>query len=588
MISVFIIVFLTLFFFITPWIRYDLVALISLISIVALGKVEPDRAFIGFSDPAVITVAAILVITEAITRSGFALIVARSLKWTKGFLWLQISLLCMAVGVLSGIMNDVGALSLMMPVAVRLAYRSGYPVSYYLIPLAYSSILGGLYTLIGTPPNLIISSFKEKATGEAFRIFDFFPVGSVVMLAGVLFLSLIGWRLLPRREEKESRTRHPLNIENYLTELSVGEQSSLIGESLGRLLEKYDDMTVVALVREGKKDFHPSRLTILRPGDRIMVELNREDLEEVLSDPQLKLTKQSDREKEEDLDLKESGYSLVEAIVTSTSNLNGKALSEMPPIKDFTVLAIARYGKKIVTRISKTKLMAGDLLLLMAPHSKVGEIIDKYDFLNVREEEMKPKVSISRMATAMGLFVAAISLAIFNIVPIQVATVSCAVSLVLLKFINIYEAYKSIDWGVIILLGALFPLGEALDRSGGASWVAGQILNLSQDGSIHLTLGILILGTMLLSNVINNAAAAVLMAPIALSVAQDLQISPDPLLIGLSVAASSAFMTPIGHQSNTLVLETGGYRFLDYTRVGLPLSIIILVVSVWLIPLVWL
>lgn len=588
MISVFIIVFLTLFFFITPWIRYDLVALISLISIVALGKVEPERAFIGFSDPAVITVAAILVITEAITRSGFALIVARSLKWTKGFLWLQISLLCMAVGILSGIMNDVGALSLMMPVAVRLAYRSGYPVSYYLIPLAYSSILGGLYTLIGTPPNLIISSFKEKATGEAFRIFDFFPVGSVVMLAGVLFLSLVGWRLLPRREEKEARTRHPLNIENYLTELSVGEDSSLIGESLGRLVEKYEDMTVVALVRAGRKDFHPSRLTILRSEDRIMVELNREDLEEVLSDPQLKLTKQSDREKEEDLDLKESGYSLVEVIVTSTSNLNGMALSEMAPIKDFTVLAIARYGKKIVTRISKTKLLAGDLLLLMAPHSKVDEIIDKYDFLNVREEEMKPKVSFSRMATAMGLFVGAISLAIFNVVPIQVATVSCAVSLVLLKFINIYDAYKSIDWGVIILLGALFPLGEALDRSGGASWIAGQILNLSQNGAFHLTLGVLMLGTMLLSNVINNAAAAVLMAPIALNVARDLQISPDPLLIGLSVAASSAFMTPIGHQSNTLVLETGGYRFLDYTRVGLPLSIITLVVSVWLIPLVWL
>lgn len=587
MLTVFIILFITLVLFITQWIRYDLVAIFSVLALVIFNSIPAEEAFTGFSNPAVITVAAVLVISEALSRSGFVSFLANTLAFTKGSVAVQVPLLCLIVGLLSGIMNNVGALALIMPVAIRLAYQSRQNIGFYLIPIAFSSILGGLFTLIGTPANLIISSIRQQAGRDPFAMFDFLPVGGSVMLGGLIFLGLIGWRMIPKRNEGSDPARGVLNVQNYLTELWIDTESPLLGESLGLLKEKYEDLIVVAIIRDSQKIFRPKDFTILRAGDRLIVEMGTEDLEQAMRDLKLNLAKRSESFEKGADELQEEGYILMEAIITSASDLKGRTLRDAGNFFDCSVLAIARHGTRLNQRINRTRFLAGDLILIHGLPKDIQRVVESFNLLTLGERIAKPRSSTYQLIGGVALFTAAIAVVLMEWLPVQIALVMCAALLLLFRFLSIKEAYESIDWGVIVLLGALFPMGSALERSGGAGWVANQILLLGQGGSITYTLFILMAGTMLLSNAINNAAAAVLMAPIALSVATGLSVNPDAFLMGISISASCAFLTPIGHQSNTIVMEPGGYRFLDFTRVGLPLSIIVLAIASWIIPIFW-
>ncbi len=587
MLTVFIILAITLLLFVTQWIRYDLVAIFSVSALVIFGCIPAEGAFNGFGNPAVITVAAVLVISEALSRSGFVDLLANGLNWTRRSLGLQITVLCIIVALLSGIMNNVGALALIMPVAVRLAYLSNRSVTHYLMPIAFSSILGGLFTLIGTPANLIISSVRQKAGGEVFTMFDFLPVGGIVAFGGVLFLGFIGWRLVPKRKDFQEFDKGSLNIKNYLTELWIDDDSPLLGESLGLLKSKYEDLIVIALVRNSFKHFRPKDFTILRAGDRLIVEMGVEELEEAMLDLKLNLAKKSEMLEEGTDHFQEEGFVLKEAIVTGASGLNGRSIRDAGSFSECSVLAVARHGSRLTSRINRIRFSAGDLLLIHGQAENIDKLVDRFKLLTVGERVSKPRTSVYKIAFGVAIFLVAISIVIMGWLPVQTSLLLCAGLLVLFRFLTVQEAYASIDWGVIILLGALFPLGDALERSGGAYWIAQQVLILGQGGSVTYTLFILMTGTMLLSNVINNAAAAVLMAPIALSVAKSLEINPDQFLMGIAISASCAFLTPIGHQSNTMVMEPGGYKFLDYTKVGLPLTILILGLATWAIPFFW-
>jgi di/tricarboxylate transporter len=577
----------TLVLFVWGKFRYDLVALTALILVSLTGLVPVDQVFLGFGHPAVITVAAVLVLSRGLFNAGAVDLLSRHMAKVGTGPTLQVTALAGIVVVCSSVMNNVGALALLMPVAIWMSRKSGRSPSLLLMPLAFGSLLGGLVTLIGTPPNIIIALYRVDTGLPAFRMFDFAPVGLGVALAGLAFISLFGWRLTPRREAQSSPDEL-FEIENYITEVIIPEGSRFVGQTIFHLttaMEKETEATVVSLTRGEIHKPAPSWYEILEPGDVLMVEAAPDDLKSLMDGLGLEL---AECKGDCRATLGSKDIRLMEAVITTESTLPGKTSAGLylRRLYGVNLLAIARRGRRITQPLGQTKFMTGDILLFQGTDESLQTVVKKFKCLPLAEREIRIGQP-QKVALSVGIFGAAMVLSATGVVPVQIAFVAAAVIMVLTRVVPLGEIYEHIDWPVIVLLGAMFPLGHALESSGGAGLIADKLLVLSGVFPGAGTLAVLLGGTMLLSNVVNNAAAAVLMAPIAMTLAREMGLSSDPFLMAVAVGASCAFLTPVGHQSNALVMGPGGYQFGDYWRLGLPLSIIVTVVAVPLILIFW-
>lgn len=565
--------------------RYDVVALLALLAVTITGVIPVEQAFAGFGHPAVITVAAILVVSRGLLNAGIVDAVTKRVAAVGTRPAVHLMTLTGLVAVCSAFMNNVGALALFMPIGIRVARRNDYSPSLLLMPLAFGSLLGGMTTLIGTPPNIIIATFRAENGGAPFAMFDFAPVGVGVAAVGVLFIGLVGWRLVPRRKEQAS-LEELMHIESYLSEVRVTEQSPLAGRPLHTLADLTETQAViVALIRDDERTAAPSSFETLHPGDVLIVEATPQDLEALASAARLKLVGDVELHRE---DLTSDRVHLLEAVVVADSPMVGQSARSLDLRAQYGVnlLAVSRQGEQLGARLRAIEFRPGDVVLLQGPDETMAQSLSALGCLPLRRRYLRlgqPR----RVFLSAGIFIAALGLSAAGVLPVQVTFVAAAVAMLLTNLLTLQEAYAAIDWPVIVLLGGMLPVGEALERSGGADLIADQILSTGAQLPPVVTLAIVLVGTMFLSDLINNAAAAVLMAPIGVTIAQGLGASPDPFLMAVAIGASCAFLTPIGHQSNTLVMGPGGYHFGDYWRMGLLLEVIIVTVALPLLITFW-
>lgn len=579
---------LTLVMFAAGRIRYDIVALAALVILTVVGIVPPAEAFLGFSHPAVITVAAVLVLSEVFRSSGIVDVLGRWFSRTGRGLTVQITSLSTLVASLSAFMNNVGALSILLPLAVRMARGANRPYSPYLMPLAFASLLGGMTTLVGTPPNIIIASFRKAATGDAFTMFDFTPVGLGVALAGVLFIALIGWRLIPTRQAQPT-PGETIEIADYMTEVRVTEDSRYVGRLVRDLEElAQEDVAIVGLIHRGRRYGAPSSYQIIDTGDVFIIEANPEDLRSFVDETGFRLEGFSNIRSDVDKAVASDDVTLLEAVVVPNGQAEGRNAAGLHLHSEHGVnlLAVSRSGARIVSRLSRVVLQAGDVLLLQGRTELMLAALPRLNLLPLADRDLRigqPR----RLVIPVAVFVGALLLTIFGLLPIHVSLVAAVTLLLLSRFITLQSAYQSINWPIIVLLGAMIPVGGALESTGGAARIAMLVTDLGHTLPPWTILAIVLVTTMLLSDVVNNSTAVILMAPVAMGVAETMGASLDPFLMAVAIGGSSAFLTPIGHQSNTIVMGPGGYKFGDYWRMGLPLDVIIVSVSVPLIIWVW-
>ena len=567
--------------------RYDIVAILALLVVVYAGIVDSHDAFAGFGHPAVITVAAVLVIGQALQVSGVVDYLVRFLAPARGSTVRQIAATGALASALSAFMNNVGALALMLPVTVRNAYMAGRPSSLVLIPLSFATLLGGLVTLIGTPPNIVIASFREEAVGVPFKMFDFTPVGLAVAVVGLLYLATIGWRLVPRDRQGESEARDLFRIKAYITEARVPEKSPLVGEAVRKVEQLCDnEISVMAIYRGRRRLLAPAGVERLWRNDVLILEGDPAALEPLLDGSKLEQTGRKDFSDE---DLKSDEIRLVEAVLMPNSPIEGRSMRglRMHDRYGVNLLAVAREGMAPRASLGSIRFRTGDVLLLQGERNTLQQALSAMMCLPLADRGLR--VPRQRpIHVPLAVFGAAIAATALGLVPVQIAFVTVVATLVLFGTLSLREVYESVEWPVILLLGALIPIGEALQSTGGTALIAGVVVGLAGEVPTWAMVALLMIVSMLLSDLIHNTPTAVLMAPIAVSIGQALGLPIDAFLMAVAVGSASPYLTPIGHQSNTLVMAPGGYRFSDYARVGALLDVLIVVTAVPMIMWVWL
>ena len=571
--------------FVSGRLRYDVVGL-SAMTVLALAGVLPmNQIFHGFANDAVLSVIAVMIVGRAVRAAGATEPFAARMLGVGGGTRGQVLALTGTVGFFSAFMNNTGALAVFLPVAVHMARKMRRLASALLMPLAFATLLGGLVTLIGTPPNILVSNFRAERLGEPYALFDFSPVGLGIAVAGILFLAVVGWRLLPSRRGSVSQ-HQLLRMDHYFAEVRVPEDSPLKGGTLRDLEELHLDVNVVGLMRGQRHIAAPMSSEIVQTDDLLVVEAGGDQLAELLKRAGLELRDGGRGVDERPIS---SAEILVEEIVIGRgSPLVGRTARELRMRWRFGVnlLGISRRGERIVRRLPDVRLRAGDVLVIQVPADALEDVLQEWKCFTLVDHE-HPLPSLGKLLLTITIFGSALGLVAFQILPLGLTFLSAALLLVMVRVVSVGQAYAAVDWPVVVLLGSTICLGFALETSGGAAMLAGVIVSLSRDLSAPVIMATIMICTMLISNLVNNAATAVLMAPIAYAVSLDLGASPDPFLMAVAVGASSCFLTPIGHQCNTLVLGPGGYRFSDYARMGAPLSAIVIIVGVILIPLFW-
>ena len=564
--------------------RYDLVAFTALMIAVVLGVVDSKHAFDGFGHPATLVVALVLIVSAGLVRSGAVLLITRTLVDSTRSLGAHITLMGAIGGILSAFMNNVAALALLMPVDMQTARKAGRAPGLSLMPLSFATILGGMATLIGTPPNIIIAAIRQESLGEPFRMFDFAPVGGIAAIAGLAFVALVGWRLIPPREDAALKLE---DISQYIAELVVPEDSKQIGKRVAELEEvaEKNDVAILGLIRDDKRRYGQARNVALKAGDTLVLEATPDALDEFRSTLDLRL---ADADREEKLKADGEGVEIIEVVVTGTSRLNGRTAQSVGlSWRQRTVLlGISRRGHRITEHLRRTALEAGDILLLLVPRDTASDVTDWLGVLPLADRGLAVTEN-SKVWLAIGLFAAAVAAASVGLIYLPVALGLVVIAYVLAKIVPLSELYTHIEWPVVVLLGSMIPLGAALETSGGTELIAGALVGLTGELPAWAVLTVLMIVTMTLSDVLNNTATTIVAAPVGIQMAQTLGVSPDPFLMAVAVAASSAFLTPIGHKNNTLILGPGGYSFGDYWRMGLPLEIIVVAVSIPAILVFW-
>ncbi|MBE0565049.1 MAG: SLC13 family permease [Krumholzibacteria bacterium] len=600
-ITVFAVLAAMLVMFVWNRLRYDIVALLGLLVATVAGLVPAHEAFAGFGHPAVVTVAAVLVLSRGLFNAGVVDSLARLLTRVGNRPAAQVATLTGIVAVCSGFMNNVGALALLMPVAIWMARQGGRSPSFLLMPLAFGSLLGGTTTLIGTPPNIIIAAYRAQTDQPPFAMFDFLPVGALVTLAGVVFVAAVGWRLTPRRQAPDTGAKL-FEISSYLTEVHVPEGCRFAGRTLHELVAaggEDAEVVVLGLVRPTGLEEAPSMFEVVGEGDILLIEADPSSLDSLLSATGLELAESAaaaaDAAADDAADdaegverTKRGELHLLEAIIAPDSPLVGLTAStlDLRERHGVNVLAVARRGRQLRERIGRISFVPGDILLVQGHADAVHAGLAELGCLPLASRGLRLGRS-RNVLLAASIFAAALAVVAFGLVAAAVALVAGAVAMVVTGLVKPTEGYESIDLPIVVLLAAMLPVGHALETTGATELIADGLLRVSGSASPALTVASLMVATMLLSNVVNNAAAAILAAPVAIEVARRLELSADPLLMAVALGASFAFLTPIGHQSNTLVMAPGGYRFGDYWRLGLPLSVLVVAVSVPLILRFW-
>jgi di/tricarboxylate transporter len=584
--SVFLVLFVTLVLFIWGYWRYDIVALMALMSLVILKAIPYSLAFSGFSNPAVITVACVMVLTHTITRSGILDSMVNHLSRLTKTPILHVGILCLIAAVLSAFMNNVGALALMMPVAIKTALQYKRSPAMVLMPLSFASVLGGLCTSIGTPPNLLISAYRGQVTGQVFQMFDFAPVGLVVASIAILFIALLGWRLLPYDRKVPSQSLDNFQIQDYISEVRITSTSTYIDKPLQELERSIQgDFAILGLIRGKVKRLAISPSEILQDGDILIVEASHEDLEKVVDGGKFVIASNDAISSEL---LRSKNITLVEAVVPPGSRVEGRSWQRTRIRSRYRInlLAIARQGRAFQKRLNHVNLRAGDVVLCQGDSETIYDSLLTLGFVPLFERHVQvglPKfVLLPLLIFALSIVVAAL-----GIFPIQIAFSLAVGCLVLLNIIPARTLYKNIDWSIITLLGAMIPVGNALQATGGTELIANLFLSLTGNFPAYVIFGLLLLITMTLSDIMNNAATAVVMAPIAVSIANAMHVNVDPFLMTVAVGASCSFLTPISHQNNTLVMGPGGYKFYDFLRLGLPIEGIVLLIGLPMILWIW-
>jgi len=570
-----------LFFIWGRW-RHDVVAFLALMIAVVLGVVGIDEAFSGFAHPAVITVAAVLVISRTLQLSGALDVAARYVTGVSDNPLANLVMLTLVGSVLSAFMNNVGALALMMPLAMQTA-RSPTQV---LMPLSFATILGGMMTEIGTPPNIIIATFRRDISGEGFALFDFAPVGVPLALIGTAFLIVFGWRLIPASRRATKTPAELLKGASYITEARVEKRSRTIGKSIRQLERLVDnEALVLGVIRHGYRQLGRVRDLTLEEGDVVILRIERKAFHKLLEIADLALVGDAEVGAET---LRSEDIALVEFVVMPGARIDRRTPHDVRLTERFgtNLLAIARAGERIERPLRHTRILAGDLLLMQGEKSSLEDTMTILGCIPLAERGLQP-IRRRKRLLPLVILAAAIAATSAGLLPIQISFSAAVVALVLFERITPREVYDSIDWSVIVLLGALIPLGMALETTGTTGALSSWVVDISAHVPVWAVLGAVMVLTMVLTNLINNAATAVMMAPIAHSIALQNGANVDPFLMATAIAASSAFLTPIGHQNNVLVMGPGGYRFGDYWRVGLPLQALIVVFGVPLVMVVW-
>lgn len=595
--------------------RHDMVALGALLVCVFAGLVPGREAFAGFGHPAVITVACVLILGYGLQISGAVDVLAQRLLPTAAGPTLSILALISLAALLSGFMNNVGALALLMPIAIQMAAKHKLPAGKILMPLAFGSILGGMTTLIGTPPNLIVSGYRETTGMGEFSMFDFSPVGVVVAVIGILFVGLIGWRLVPTRKQSVEGS---FESGAYLSEVRIVEGSKAVNKPLREVELMLDetDAQVVGMVRREVRISAPNPGRILRDGDILVIEVEPESLAAVLSSLGLQLEEEVHPNAEEAVDEaagtaqadeamtppaseqtdEEAGKDksrpdevvIQELVVMPNAPLTNRSATDIQLRTRYglNLLAISHQGRRTIKRLRTARMQAGDVLLMQGSPEALSGFATEFGCLPLatRDIRVPKKGQALKAALIMAVAVAATA---FGLLPVAVAFAAGALAFVALGVVPLRSVYTAVDWPVILLLGAMLPVADAMATTGAADMIARYLMENVAQGHAVIGLVVILVVTMFLSDMMNNVATAAVMCPIAISTASQIGVSADAFLMAVAVGASCAFLTPIGHQNNTLILGPGGFRFGDYWRLGLALEIIVLVVSVPMLLWVW-
>ncbi|MEL7302296.1 MAG: SLC13 family permease, partial [Pseudomonadota bacterium] len=565
---------------------------------VILGVVPQDSAFDGFGHPATLIIALVLIVSRGLSNSGAVDLIARYFIDTGRSVSAHISIMAGLGAGLSALMNNVGALALLMPVDLKAAAQTKRSPAITLMPLSFATILGGLITLIGTPPNIIISSYREQNLGAPFRMFDFAPVGAACAIVGVAFVAFIGWRLLPRATLEREASKELFELGHYLVELRVGETSKAADKTLRELDEFCDakDIAIVAVLRGGSRLPSYARWLKLQPADVLLVETDAKSLDAFVNE--LGLSYEQDEEMRRvpvgqagagEEAAKQRGELTLSEIVVRPGAMAEDRTAQALRLHDqmgVWLVGISREGRRITSRVRHTRLRAGDILLMMGPVDRLSEASEYLGGLPLAARGLQV-TDRNKAFLAGGMFALAILLASFNLLYLPIALGAVVCGYVLANIVPLRTIYDSIEWPVVVLIGSLLPIGAALETSGGTELLAQGIVDVATGAPPWVVLTIMMVVTMTLSDVLNNTATAVIAAPVAVGVANALNVSPDPFLMAVAVAASCAFLTPIGHKNNTLIMGPGGYRFGDYWRMGLPLEIVVIAVAIPVILLVW-
>src|SRR5215210_7249571 len=575
----------TMLLFVWGRFRYDFVAVLALLAGVFTGLVPSSQAFSGFSDDIVIIVASALIVSAAVSRSGIMEAALKKVAPHVTSIQGQIVLLVTAVTLLSAFVKNIGALAMMIPLALQLARRSTASPSCFLMPMAFGSLLGGLVTLVGTSPNIIVSRLRAEMTGEPFGMFDFTPVGLGLAVAGVAFLAF-GYRLLPGGRRAAATMNEALDVQDYMTEARVTPGSAMVGKTvrdLAQVLE--DEVTITGVVRNKTQRQAPLPDTVLREGDIVLLEGEPQALERAVARSHLELEGE-DRPTEPHAPSDEIGA--IEAVIGPTSVLIDQSAGRMTLHGRYNVnlLAVSRKGQRFTERLRDITLQPGDLLVLKGNLAQLPERLKDLGCLPLTEREIRLG-NVRRGIIPLAILGGAMGLTAFGVLPVAIAFFAAAALTILLGALSLREAYNAVQWPILVMLGALIPVSETIQTSGGADLIAGVLSRLAQTLPSYGAVALIMVAAMAVTPFLNNAATVLVMAPIAASFAGQLGYRPDAFLMAVAVGAGCDFLTPIGHQCNTLVMGPGGYRFGDYWRLGAPLSLLVVVLGVPLIVFVW-
>ncbi|MBN2430319.1 MAG: SLC13 family permease [Acidobacteria bacterium] len=567
----------------------EITAMLVMVALMLSRILTPEEALSGFSSPATAAVAGLLIMSAAIQRTGALQIIAkRILRFSRHNPVRIIVTMMISTGLVSMFVNNTPAVAVQLPIAVSLAEKARLSLSKILMPLSFAAILGGTCTMIGTSTNILVKTISaEHAGGWDIGIFEITPIGLVYFCVGLVYLIFVGRRITPDRRSREELSKR-YQLREYITEIKIGERCQWIGRSLNEYANlpggPPPGVEVIEMIRQGRK-FLPSDHPVIQAGDSLLVHGAVDDLMKMKDEHEISIRHEFEVH---DKDLHDSKIILAEGVLSPTSRLIGRTLKEIEFKSNYGVaaLAIRRYGRPVTQKIGRIRLTFGDSLLLQGDREHIDRLLESPDFLLLERIKL-PQPRRGKIAFALSIFGLTILILALGLLPLVTAVVLGSLAMVITGCISLKELYESFPFKVIILLGCLIPLGVAMEKTGAAALVARQLVEVPFQNNFHLYLLLLALVTIVLTEIMSNNATAVIMVPVAFSVAAQLGVSPKPLVLAVMFAASFSFLTPVGYQTNTIIYGPGGYRFSDFARVGAPLTFIMLLISLFLIPAIW-